>query len=164
MPVLESDRGHARRARARLLIQLPGQVLALLLSHLDAQAAGLTPDHRLSCRPTYPSLSPAMLIRLHASRAHEASSKPCSPNNDDNDPDTIPGSYSLGAAQPSHNLVRAQGFTSRPRWRESPAHRALPPNNLRSPARPSWPPAPGDSASRSSMSVPVCQLHERRDR
>ena len=41
VPVLESDRGHARRVRARLLIQLPGQVLTLLLSHLDAQAAGL---------------------------------------------------------------------------------------------------------------------------
>lgn len=78
VPVLERDRGHARRARARLLVQLPGQVPALLLGHLDAPAAGLAPDHRPSCKPGCPSLPPAMLTRLHAVRAPEASSQPCS--------------------------------------------------------------------------------------
>lgn len=35
--VLEGDRGHARRARARLLVQLLGQVPPLLLRHLRAR-------------------------------------------------------------------------------------------------------------------------------
>ena len=65
MAVLEGDRGHARRVRARLLVQLLGQVLALLLRHLRRPPLGWRSAMRRPCAmPRFLPVCAAVVIQI----------------------------------------------------------------------------------------------------